>query len=444
MKKILPFKGIVYNQDQLGTLADVVSPPYDVIQSDLQDELYSRSPYNFCRIDLTKEEGDARYRVAHDVFKNWMNQGLLVQDQKPAIYIYHHTFHHPHGSKITRKGFFAARRIEDFSEGHVKPHEKTLDGPKADRLKMTHATHTNLSSVFSLYSDPEHQIQDLFSRLVSSTPFIDFVSHEGERHQLWKLTDPKTLDRIDSLLADRPLFIADGHHRYETALNYRNEMMKEKGALNNRSAVNFLLMYFSNMNDDGLVILPIHRAVHSLKDFSDGDFLEKLSTYFDIKEVQASDRKTNLDALAILGEKAHAFWIFTKDTSYFASMSRTKWLETDLAKSLPFSLVHLDVTVLHQLILGKILGMTEEAQAKQENIIYWKSTEKAIQETSQEKNNLTFILNPTKIEDMETVAMDGQKMPQKSTFFYPKVLSGLVLHSVDTDQLDGVVVQQDF
>ena len=440
MKKILPFKGMLYNQDKITSMADVVSPPYDVINADLQETLYAKSDYNFCRVDLTKETGDERYDIAGKRFEEWVAADVLKQDEEPAIYIHHHSFTLPNGKKVTRKGFFAARRIEDFSEGGIKPHEKTLDGPKADRLNMTRATECNLSPVFSLYSDSDLQIDAKLERLVQTTAQLDFSTDEGHRHQLWKMKDKEVCGFIDQHLADRPLFIADGHHRYETALNYRNETIEKQGELSDSAASKFLLMYFSNMNDEGMVILPIHRALHSLSNHDLPALLEKLGEYFEVTEVKAEESEKNLAVLAENTESEHRFWLLAKDgTSYLLSLSREKWLNSEIAKTIPETLVPLDVTVLHRLIFKEILGLSDEAQAKQENIIYWKSTERALAETTSGKCDVTFILNSTRIEDMESVAMSGEKMPQKSTFFYPKIISGLVMHRVNAELVDGLV-----
>lgn len=441
MKNIVaPFQGIFYNQDKIASLADVVSPPYDVIADDLQNELFERSPYNFCRLDLPKESGEARYEQAKSVFDQWQAEGVLVQDDKPSIYVHHHHFQLPSGERLVRKGFFAARRIEDFSEGGIKPHEKTLDGPKSDRLNMTRATKTNLSPVFSLYADPDKAVQGNFERMTQTTPIMDFVTTEGERHQVWRVSEEAALHSVNEFFQNTPLFIADGHHRYETALNYRNEIAQSE-ELDENAATRFLLMYFSNLNDEGMVVLPIHRALHSLDGVTVEDLLAKLKPLFDVQEVPFSDHDDRLAMLAKLGEEGrHAFWVVPKgsDKSYLISVSHDDWLATDCAKSLPESLAQLDVAVLHQYIFGDCLGLSEESQAKQENLIYWKSTEKALAETSSGRCDMTFILNPTKIEQVQLVADDGHKMPQKSTFFYPKILSGLVLHSVATDDRDGV------
>ncbi len=438
-KKILSFKGIQYNPDFIDSYADVVTPPYDVISPEMQDEFYARSPYNFCRVDFPKEEGSYRYEKAGQLYAQWLSEGVLATDAQPAIYVHHQSFTLPDGRKVIRKGFLAARRIESFTEGGIKPHEKTLDGPKADRLNMTRATKVNLSPVFSLYSDPERLIEKRLERLVQTTPGVDFVSADGERHQVWKLKDPETCDFIDAQLSDKPLFIADGHHRYETALNYRDEIRGQHTGLSEDAAANSLLMYFSNLNDDGLVILPIHRALHNLKDFSLDDFTEKLGTYFNVTQLSSGHVEAGLAQLEAEGKANHTFWMITRDpeTAFLLTLNREKWLASDLAKTLPAPLACLDVTVLHRLVFEHILGMTEEAQASQENIIYWKSTQKAMDETRKGHCELTFLLNPTRIQDMESVAMAGFKMPQKSTYFYPKIVSGLIMHDVSVEAIDG-------
>lgn len=440
MKKLLPFKALFYNQDKISSMADVVTPPYDVISPEMQSEFYERSPYNFCRIDFTQEEGEARYEVAQKVFAQWLSEEILLSEKKPSLYLHHQTFSLPDGRIVTRRGFYAARRIEDFSEGGIKPHEKTLDGPKADRLKLTRATETNLSAVFSLYADEDLALQKKLEKVTLATPWMDFTTKEGERHELWCVRDAALCDEIDQFLSNRPLFIADGHHRYETALNYRNEIIEKYGEIDENSAARFLLMYFSNLHDPGMVILPIHRALHNLANFSLADFIDKLSNNFEVVKVTNQNQREMLNNLSELGRQHHAFLILTKDPneSWLVSLSRERWLSSDLAKMIDPSLAALDVTVLHQLVFQSILGLSEESQTRQENIIYWKSTEKAIAETRSGACDLTFILNATRIEDMQNVAMSGQKMPQKSTYFYPKIMSGLVMHSVKPEQVDGI------
>lgn len=439
MKKVLPFKALYYNHDHVDSFAKVITPPYDVISSDMQNEFYELSPYNFCRVDLPKEEGDERYSVAQKVFDEWVQNEVLIQDSKPAIYVHAHTFVLPDGQKKTRKGFFAARKIESFEEGGIKPHEKTLDGPKADRLKITRATQANLSPVFSLYSDSDLKITEWVSRVMQTTPFVDFTFETGDRHQLWKLTDETILNDIDQFLSDRPLFIADGHHRYETALNYRNEVLENQPDLSETAAPRQLLMYFSNMDDDGMVILPIHRALHGLSDFSVEGFLEKLAPDFELQDVSALSEDDRLNALGENAEQEHRFLLlFSGGQAHIASLKRSAWTGHSSAQDISEDLRGLDVVVLHRHIFENLLNLSEESQAKQENLIYWKSTQKALDEVESGKCQVTFILNSTRIDDMKRVALAGEKMPQKSTYFYPKIMSGLVLHSVKTNDDDGL------
>lgn len=428
--KLLPFNGLIYNKDKVGDYSKVVTPPYDVINPEMQSEFYERSPYNFVRVDLTKEGGAERYPIAKKVYEDWVKSGVLAQDSKPAFYFHHQTFGLPDGTQITRKGFFGVRRIEDFSEGGIKPHEKTLEGPKTDRLNLTRAVNANLSPVFSLYSDVDKKIDRLVAEIKSNPPDIDFKTVEGERHEIWKVTDPKVIAAIEAQLGPQHLFIADGHHRYETALNYRNERRKANPPSDGLEPFNYSLMYFSNLDDEGMIILPIHRALHGVPGFKVENLLEKLRPHFEIEKLPALDNAEMVARLKKAGEGAHAFLLVTSDpkTTYLVSITHDAWQKSPIAEMVHESLTNLDVTVLHRLVFEEILKITPEAQAKQENLIYWKDTQRAINETRSGKCDVTFLLNPTRVEQMKQVALAGEKMPQKSTYFYPKILSGLVIY----------------
>lgn len=437
-KKILPFRACHYNLDKISSLQDVVAPPYDVISKELQSHLYEKNPYNFCRLDLTKEEGPKRYDIAKKTFHSWLQEKILIQDKVPAIYLHFHTFSLPNGESITRKSFFAARLLENFEKGLIKPHEKTLEAPKQDRLAMTHATEAQLSPIFTLYSDPEQKISNAIGDLPSTTPFFDFKDENHDRHELWKIQDPKICDVIDEFLSQSPLFIADGHHRYETALNYRNEILKNYPNLPENAAPRYVMMCFSNLNDEGLVILPIHRALHGLQQFSLLDFLHQLSENFEVQEIAWQNQDQMIENLKKEGLEKHCFSLLAKNKSaYLLSLARDKWLRMSAAQSLPETLRGLDVSVLHRYVFQELLELSEEAQVKQQNIIYWKSTDKAIEETQKKSCDVTFLLNPTKIEDVQRIALAGQKLPQKSTYFYPKILSGLLIHSVKISETVG-------
>src|SRR3990167_158543 len=431
--KTKPFRAQYYNLKKISHLETVVTPPYDVINKDMQDDFYKRSDYNFVRIDLTKEEGDARYIAAQKVYENWIKENILVRDETPAFYFHHQSFVLPDGKSITRKGFFGTRKIEDFSYFVIKPHEKTLDGPKTDRLKLTRAVRANLSPIFSLYSDPQKKIDRLVEKIKATKPMFDFKTIEGERHEVWKVVDAHICQEISTVIDDQPLFIADGHHRYETALNYRNEMRATQANVEGEALFEDVMMYFSNRNDDGLIILPIHRALHHLSHFSIQTLLKKLEGTFHIKPYGALSPKDMTALLAKAGKGTHAYLLITKDAdkNYLISISHENWLNHPVTKVISRSLVGLDVTVLHRFVFEELLGISQEAQAKQENIIYWKDTGRAVTETRKGECDVTFLLNPTHVKDMEMVAMAGEKMPQKSTYFYPKILSGLVIYPLD-------------
>lgn len=433
MNKIRPFNGILYNQSKVSDLASVVTPPYDVINTEMQKNFYERSPYNFVRVDLSPEPGDLRYTATGKTYRQWLNQQVLVRDEKPAFYFHHQTFTLPDGKVVTRKGFFGVRRIEEFSEGGIKPHEKTLEGPKADRLKLTRAVCANLSPVFSLYSDPGKKIDRLVLKLKDRAPILDFKTREGERHVIWREDNMTVCRMIGEMLEDQPLFIADGHHRYETALNYRNENKMRTGSFTGDEAFNHVLMYFTNRYDEGLIILPIHRALHHLADFELIDLIRNLEKYFRVTAIPGDNIEEILRKLKQEGIESHAFVMMTRDPAKtcMLTMKRKFWRHSAVAATLPLSLVGLDVTVLHRLVFEEILRLSPEAQARQENIIYWKDTRKAIEEVRNGGCEVSFLLNPTPIEDMERVALSGEKMPQKSTYFYPKVLSGLLVHSLE-------------
>ncbi len=426
--KLKSFAALRY--DSKIPLKEVVTPPYDVISSDMQQSLYDRSPFNLVRVDLARAPGDLRYAHAKETFSTWLKEGVLKTDAKPALYFHHQTFTLADGRTITRKGFFGVRRVEDFSEGGIKPHEKTLEGPKMDRLKLTRALQSQMSPVFSLYADPSKKIDAVVNAAKQKPADVDFRTVEGERHEMWLIDDPKIHDQVDAILGNQPLFIADGHHRYETSINYRNERRKETPPGDGMEPFNYVLMYFSNMNDDGLIILPIHRALHNIKGFKVEELVKKLEGAFSIEKLGELDNAALVAKLDEAGKGHHAFAMITKDKSqsYILSISHEKWLER--ASNIPQSLVGLDVTVLHRLVFEDLLGISQAAQANQENIIYWKDTTRAINETRGGACDVTFLLNSTRIGDMECVASAGEKMPQKSTYFYPKILSGLVIHPV--------------
>jgi len=441
MAEIVPFRGVLYSQSRVGDLNRVMAPPYDVISPKKQDELYERHPNNIIRIILGKtsaddKPGSDRYsRAAADLGK-WMNEGVLKQDDKPGLYYYTQTYTEKDGSKRTRKGFIGLSRLVDFGKG-VHPHERTLSGPKADRLQLMQACDANMSCIFTLYSDPALRVNKLLEGATAGkAPDIDVTDDDGIVNKIWRVNDQQALSGVVESMQDKSLFIADGHHRYETALNYRNMMRERSGNYTGDEPFNFIMMYFSNMDDEGMTIWPTHRVVHSLKDFDADSFLTSCKEYFDLKEFnytassEPSVRASFLKELEKSGEKtvSMGLHIRARDIYYLLSMKSKEVMDKVFGDSIPEVFKGLDVTVLHSLVFARILGMTQEAQEKQENLIYVKSYDEAISACSNDKNQLVFLLNATKIEQVKSVALAGFVMPQKSTYFYPKLLSGLTLN----------------
>jgi len=444
MAEIVPFRGVLYNPAKVGDLNKVMAPPYDVISPKKQDELYERHPNNIIRIILGKTtpedtQGSDRYSRSAVDLEKWLGEGVLAHDEKPALYYYTQTYTQD-GSKHTRKGFIGLSRLVDFGKG-IHPHEKTLSGPKADRLKLMQACDANMSCIFTLYSDPVLRVNKLLEAAsAGKAPDIDVTDDDGIVNRIWRVDDQQTLNGVTESMNDKSLFIADGHHRYETALNYRNEMRAKAGSYTGNEPFNFIMMYFSNMDDEGMTIWPTHRVVHSLKDFDADAFLSKCKEYFDCREFayaassEPEVRASFLKELEKSGAKTVSLGLHlrARDIYYLLSFKSNDMMDKVFGDSIPEVFKGLDVTVLHSLVFARILGMTQEAQEKQQNLIYVKSYDEAISACSNDQNQLVFLLNATKIEQVKSVALAGFVMPQKSTYFYPKLLSGLTLNLFDS------------
>lgn len=444
MAKIVPFRGILYNSERTGDLNKVVAPPYDVISPAYQEELYKRHPHNIVRLILGKAypddaPGNDRYSRAAADFKKWENDKILVRDEKPDIYYYVQVYKLKDGERKARKGFIALAELEEFGKGGIHPHEKTLAGPKADRLKLMEACNANFSCIFSLYSEPQKTINNLLENCcITDAPIIDVVDDDGVESKVWRVAKPDVIKRVKEIMADKPLFIADGHHRYETALNYRNMMRERVKDYTGREAFNYVMMYFSNMDDEGMTIMPTHRVIHSIQNFKQKSFLVNCSHFFDIEEVKWDSsiepriRKDFYKRMEEKGKKLPSFGLFISDmNSYFVLTLKEKGImDKVFGNSIPDVFKSLDVTILYALILNNILGISASAQENQTNLVYVKGLDEALSEAKKDGRQMTFLLNPTKIEQVKAVASAGQVMPQKSTYFYPKLLSGLVINPI--------------
>ena len=435
MVRIAPFRGVFYNQNKIKDLSKVIAPPYDVISREEQEKLYRKSPYNFVRLDLSQE---ADYNAVAQLFQDWQGQGVFVRDEAPAIYFLTHRFTLKGGDEKVRQGFFALSRLEDFSTGVIRPHEKTLDAPKEDRLRLMLASQAQLSPIFTLYAQPKQTINRMLATAVEGVaPFLEVTQDNGDVCSLWRIVDVELIKKLQQDMNDQPLLIADGHHRYEATLNYRNQMRDQHPQHTGREAFNYVMVYFANMNDDNVVILPTHRLVRGYVTQPFLQLEETLRKFFYLEQYPKTVEGKGwfLKALKSGGQKQRLIGAsFKRDPRYLILRLKNKRIMQRLVKDLSAPLRELDVTALHLLILEHILGLSPEQQTNPENIRYSQDEETVLQALEKEDFQAAFILNPPKKEDILTVTDNGEKMPQKSTYFYPKLISGLIVNKIDSEE----------
>jgi uncharacterized protein (DUF1015 family) len=437
MVRIAPFYGVFYNPKKTRDLSKVIAPPYDVISKEEQEKLYRRSPYNFVRLDLSQEPDS--YDAVAKLFGDWQAEGVLVRDETPAIYFLTQRFSLKSGEEKYRQGFFALTQLEEFSSGKIRPHEKTLEAPKEDRLRLMLACHAQLSSIFALYTQPKQTINRALAQHVEgSAPFIE-VDPDGEGEcRLWRITDSALIHRVRQEMNDQSLLIADGHHRYEATLNYRNRMRSERRHWSGREPFNYIMAYFANLNDENVVILPTHRLVRG---YAPQPFLqleEALQKYFYLEQYPKTPEGKGwfLKALKTGGKKQRLIGAsFKRDPRYLILRLRNKRIVQRLAKDLSAPLRELDVSTLHHLILDHILGLSPEQQISGETIRYSQDEDAVLQALEKEDYQAAFILNPPKGEEILNIANGGETMPQKSTYFYPKLISGLIVNKIDPEEV---------
>ena len=454
MADILPFRALRYNLAQVEA-AQVVSQPYDKITSAMQERYYATSPYNLIRIILGRrdaEDNPARsvYTRAAEYGRVWRNHGILVQDDAPSVYVYRQTFSAPPGACprsgakanaspgsetpgsetiLERRGFIALGRVEDYSAKVVFRHEQTLSKPKADRLELLRATRAHYEQLFLLYED-SGKIEALLSPQAANTPAIDVTDEYGVEHRVWKVSDPAVIIALQKQMADKKLVIADGHHRYETALNYRNECRAVAGSSNPQANHEFVMMTLINMNDPGLVILPTHRVVHSLASFSAEEFQKSCAKFFEIEETKvAIEPGCATSLLRERGRAGTALLAVSADRAFV--LHSPKPAAAQFLAGLSPRQKALDVVQLHKCILEGILQLSEESIRNQQNLSYVREASEAVARVRNRSANMAFLMNPCPVEQVRDVAFAGEVMPQKSTDFYPKLLSGLTAYALD-------------
>jgi len=434
MAEILPFRALRYNLEKV-TAAEVVTQPYDKITPAMQERYYAASPYNLVRIILGRKEAgdhtsDNVYSRAASFGSQWREQGILRRDKDPSIYAYCQTFTAPSGKKFERRGFIALGRVEDYSAKVVFRHEQTLAKPKADRLDLLRATRTHYEQLFLLYEDSG----DIDSLLTTrNQPVLDVEDEYGVAHRVWQIADPSVIGAVQEKMRAQKLVIADGHHRYETALNFRNECRAAAGKSDSDAPYEFVMMTFVNMNDPGLLILPTHRVVHSLPSFSAGEFQKASREFFELEEADAAIRPSK--ATALLEERGRAGTALLAVTSNRALLLHSpKPSEAQFFKGLSARQASLDVVQLHKCLLEGVLKLSEESIRNQQNLSYVREAGDALAAVRGEGKgvaNIAFLMNPCQVQKMREVALAGEVMPQKSTDFYPKLLSGLTGYALD-------------
>jgi uncharacterized protein (DUF1015 family) len=423
MPEIIPFKGILYNPELLKDADGLICPPYDVISPAFQQQLYNRSPFNAIRLELPME--DDPYTAAALLLGEWLQAGKLQHDTVPAIYPYLQTFDDVDGVSHTRCGFFAAMRLYDFAERKVLPHEKTLSGPKADRLNLFRKTKTNISSIFGLYADKSKTADRVMNSFAEANePVID-AEFQGVRNRMWRITEPELVAQFQQTLQERAVYIADGHHRYDTGVNYRNERAAANPSHTGDEPYNFILTYLANIHDEGLLIFPIHRLVHTLAGFDRTALRAALEEHFTL-----TDLRDRVELKRFFEQEPSNYTYGVVTPGSVVGITLKSELQTLVDPSRPEALKDLGLVLLHDYILGKLLGISQEAMAKQSNLLYVHDDREVFDAVESGKVQLGFVVKPTTVGQVLAVSETGEVMPQKSTFFYPKIMTGLVFNSI--------------
>lgn len=450
MPEIAAFRGLRYDLGHVGSLADVIAPPYDVIGPQLQDELYKKHPANVIRLILNREEpGDDtqnnRYSRAANFLRNWRSEGVLFSEAQPAIYVYHQVFA-TGGQTFTRRGFMGRCRLERFGEGKIYPHEETMAGPKQDRLLLTRACKANLSQIFGLYPDPAGDVQTALEKSVSGVTPLEAVDHLGVMHRMWPVTDVATISAVAGAMGPKATFIADGHHRYETACNYRDELAAAAGgSLPAGHPANYVLMQCVGMNDPGLLVLPTHRLFRGLSATTSQELIAKLGDAFTCKVAGEGpdlagrvwdeiERENKQGTLGFFTNKDQR-WVLARITA----AGEAKMAEIAKEHSGPWQ--GLGVAILHRLVVETLLGGKDLPKPK-----YVHTIEEVVESleagdvggrdatgvmSAGGQFEVSALVMPATVEHIRVISEHAERMPAKSTYFYPKLLGGMVINPLE-------------
>lgn len=421
MAVIRPFRALRFDTEKAGEISSLVCPPYDIISEDERLAYLAENENNIIRLELPK--GEDPYGEAGRTLKRMKDSGVLKIDEKPAVYVYEEEFT-VDGVTRSFKGCIVRVRIEEFEKGVILPHEHTLSKAKEDRFNLMKATNCNFSQIYSLYMDDEHAVTKRLEALCSGEPEQSLTDGEGVTHRLWTIKDEDEIRAIFNAFADKKLYIADGHHRYETSIRYRN-YCRENGIGN--GAEDYVMMMLVDMEHPGLLVLPTHRIVRDLESFDAEELLNGCKKYFDLEEISREDIDAKLKEHYDAGDNS---FVFVSGGKFVLMTLREKNAVSEKLEYICEAYCSLDVTVLHTLVLEELLGIDQANMANQINLTYVKKTDDAIAATENGTAQCAFILNPTKVTEIRDVASAGEVMPQKSTYFYPKLITGLVMNEI--------------
>ncbi len=421
MADVQPLQTLRYETAVSGPLEDVIAPPYDVIDDELRARLVDRSSHNVVEIDLPRSNGGDPYEHAAETMSSWRSAGVLVREDEPAIWVLRQEYTGPDGRALVRSGLLARVRVEDYGAGRIRPHERTHPGPKEDRLRLTRATRTNLSPIFSLFPDPDGEADRILRAAMEGEPFASAADHEDTRNTLWRLAEPDAVASLQGALADAELLIADGHHRYETARVYADEIGGE-------GEHRYVLMLLCSLSDPGLTVFPTHRLLTGLKDdpAKQQAIREVLTRDFDVEELGSAEE---LEAPA--GDRVAFGYMDSFHKKPYRVTLKDQAIADRALEGMPGPYRRLDTAVLEALVLKGALGMSEDDISHLRGLDYSKNLEDAIEAVESGRADAGFFMRATPVDQVREVAEAGESMPPKSTYFFPKVPTGLVFSPLD-------------
>jgi len=425
MAEIKAFRGLRYTE-KAGDIGVLCCPPYDIISAEEREQFLETNPNNIIRLELPQALSDNpdldAYGTAGQFLRDWLAGGILANDDTESIYVYEMEFD-ALGTRKNVTGFISLIKLVEFSEGIVLPHEETLSKAKTDRFNLMKATNCNFSQIYSLFNDKCGGVSTLLSEAQKSQPASSFTDKDDVKHTLWAVTDEAFIQKITALMADKKVYIADGHHRYETALNYKKQLTDERGT------GDYVPMMLVNMENPGLVVFPTHRIVRDLPRYEQSEIISKCEEYFEITaNLNREKGEAALEEAYKNGEKA--FVLYSGNNNYICLKLKNPEVMREFMPEASAALRGLDVSVLHTLVLERIFGIDKENMANQINLTYTKKADEGIAAVDGGNANCCFLLNPTRVTEISDVAAAGEKMPQKSTYFYPKLTTGLVMNQI--------------